>query len=140
MTGLGSDPSIYNQTDFAFDDRYAYLWNYSQGLFKFGLKNTVTTKKGLNYKHDSTSSSYSYKKIMLLKDRLYVRDYNETDVPFKLYDKSTLEVIEPDDYKSRLLKCKRNLDTDSWNTPKLESTESSNLSAAMSKQREKSKR
>ena len=49
---------------------------------------------------------------MLLKDRLYVRYYNETDVPFKLYDKNTLEVIEPDDYKSRLLKCKRNLDTD----------------------------
>ena len=49
---------------------------------------------------------------MLLKDRLYVRDYNETDVPFKLYDKNTLEVIETDDNKCRLLKCKRNLDTD----------------------------
>ena len=60
MTGFGSDPSIYNQTDFAFNDRYAYLLNYSQGLFQFGLKKTVTTKKGLNYKHNSTSSSYSY--------------------------------------------------------------------------------
>ena len=140
MTGLGNDPSIYNQTDFAFDDKYVYLWNYCQGLFKFGLKNTVTTKKGLKYKHNSTNSSYSNKKIMLLKDRLYVRDYNETDVPFKLYDKNTLELIEPDDYKNKLLKCKRNLDTDSWNTPKLESTETINLVTAISKGGEESYR
>lgn len=63
MTGLGNDPSMYNQTDFAFDDKYVYLWNYSQGLFKFGLTNTVTTKKGLNYRFTSTSSSYTNKKI-----------------------------------------------------------------------------
>ena len=133
MTGLGSDPSIYNQTDFAFDDKYVYLWNYSCGLFKFGLKNTVVTKKGLNYKQYTAGSNYTYKKVMLLKDKLYVRDFNDTDAPFRIHDKNTLEVIEPDDYKSKLIKCKRNIDTDEWNTPKLESTESSNLSAAINR-------
>ena len=140
MTGLGNDPSIYNQTDFAFDEKYVYLWNYGQGLFKFGWRNTVTSKKGLNYKYASTSSSYTNKKICLIKDKLIVRDYNETDVPFRVYDKNTLEVVETDDYKSKLIKCKRNLGSDTWNTPKLETTNSSDLSAAISKGGEESYR
>ena len=131
MTGIGNDPNVNSHTNFTFDDKYVYLWNYNTGLFKIGMKSTISTKRGLIYSFSSTESAYLFKQVLFLKNKLYVRNYMDLNTPFKIYDRNTLEVIEPDDYKNNLIKCQRNNNSDAWNTQILEVTNSSYLEEAI---------
>lgn len=130
MTGIGTDPNVREHTHFTFDDKYVYLWNHNTGLFKIGMKSTTSTKRGLIYRFTATDSSYVLKQVLFLKNKLYVRNYTDLNTPFKIYDRTTFEAVEPDDYKNNLIKCQRG-NSDTWNTQILEVTDSSQLGEAI---------
>ena len=120
MTGIGTDPTKYNQTLFTFDEKYAFVYNSYAGLFKYGLKNTPTTKAGLNYA-SNTSNNYNLKCILCLKNKLYVRNHDDTDKPFAMYDIRSLEEKDEEEFGKKLVKCSRKEDQP-WNEKILERT------------------
>ena len=56
-----------------------------------------------------------------MKNKLYVRNYDETDRPFAIYDIRSLEIKDDEDFAKKLVKCARKEDQP-WNDKVLERT------------------
>jgi hypothetical protein len=129
LNGLGSDPSKYNTNMWTFDERQIYMYSMYNGLYRYGLVNTPTSKAGLQYAN-APGSYYQIRNPLFLNGKLYVKDDNETDVPFYLYDSRTLEKKESEEFKALLIKTKRKEDHP-WNHRILERSEGSKLAEAI---------
>lgn len=59
------------------------------GFFKYGLRNSVSSKAGLQYSYTYSYSNCTWG-LLWLKNKLYVRNNTEADKPFIMYDTRTL--------------------------------------------------
>jgi hypothetical protein len=80
------------------DEKHVYIYNEYVGLIKIGCISDISTNKGITYVKN-TSETNGERVILYLNNKLFVRSTSEEYIPFKIYDKFSLEHIEDEEYK-----------------------------------------
>ena len=119
---------VQKQVIFAFEPDYAYLFIKDSGLSKVGLTGAKHVSSGIVVAKNKEVSGEKDITMIYINNELYLRDDSKFGgSPLVQLDTETLEPIKNEEYKAKLLRCKRNFNSDPWNKPLLEITDTKAL-------------
>ncbi|CAI2359604.1 unnamed protein product [Moneuplotes crassus] len=114
---------------FAFGEDYFYMFIRRKGLFKVGLRNSSTVTAGKIYKYRKLDI-FEMCSLAFVNGVLYLRQAVEDDAedmknikPLEVIDQDTLDFIENEQIKERIIKTKRKVGIDDVNKPILEQSD-----------------
>ncbi|CAI2369874.1 unnamed protein product [Moneuplotes crassus] len=122
-----------------FDEKYMYLWNKNNAVYKIGYKSSLGVCPGYIYCREEIPSDGLHNTIAFIRDKLYYRKIEcEEGKPLEILKLTTLQPTSKEEINRLTSQTERKSLIDSWNKPIIERFDEALLEEEISKRRHNS--